>query len=143
MINRCAETVDERAERLLDAGLEVAVRVRDEAPDDAAADLQAMTWHELRDMVVLLAACVDIEHTADELTAWTGSLPVSLDGRDIPALQHRAPNHGRRRSIQPCGTKAAYDRHLYHGQPPCEPCRDAYRAYERGRKRRPTWTRAA
>ena len=30
---------------------------------------------------------------------------------------------------QPCGTPAAYQRHIRRGEKPCEPCREAWRAY--------------
>jgi hypothetical protein len=32
---------------------------------------------------------------------------------------------GGRPVTQPCGTPAAYTRHLRHGETPCEPCRKA------------------
>lgn len=34
------------------------------------------------------------------------------------------------RPLKPCGTRAAYVRHLAYGQKPCEPCTRANRAYE-------------
>lgn len=34
---------------------------------------------------------------------------------------------------RPCGTKAAHDRHLRHGENPCEPCLAAYREHHHGR----------
>lgn len=37
--------------------------------------------------------------------------------------------------LTPCGTYAAATRHRRHGEPLCDPCRQAERAY--GRKRRP------
>ena len=30
------------------------------------------------------------------------------------------------RVLAPCGTPAAYTRHRYHGEPPCEACRKAW-----------------
>ena len=33
----------------------------------------------------------------------------------------------------PCGTPAAYVRHLRTATPPCGPCKAAHAAYERGR----------
>jgi hypothetical protein len=35
--------------------------------------------------------------------------------------------------LQPCGTVAAYKRHLYNQQEPCRACRTANHAYERAR----------
>ena len=29
--------------------------------------------------------------------------------------------------LRPCGTTAAYNRHLYHNQRPCAACREAHR----------------
>lgn len=37
------------------------------------------------------------------------------------------------RMLKPCGTRAAYVRHLSYGQAPCEPCTRANRAYEASR----------
>lgn len=34
--------------------------------------------------------------------------------------------------LKPCGTNAAYVRHVKHGEPTCQPCRDAHAAYIRG-----------
>lgn len=40
---------------------------------------------------------------------------------------------------QPCGTYAAYRRHLYYGEPPCRPCRLASAAARRNQyKPKPT-----
>lgn len=41
----------------------------------------------------------------------------------------------------PCGTRAAYLRHLAHSETPCRPCKDAEAAYRRGRRpdRERTW----
>jgi hypothetical protein len=40
---------------------------------------------------------------------------------------------------QPCGTEAAYRRHLAHQETPCEPCKQAHRDHDR--RYRPTPTR--
>jgi hypothetical protein len=34
------------------------------------------------------------------------------------------------RELKPCGTPAAYARHLYHDEPPCESCRAAHSAHK-------------
>jgi hypothetical protein len=36
-------------------------------------------------------------------------------------------------ATQPCGTVAAYKRHLRHREPPCDPCREANAAYQHDR----------
>ena len=33
--------------------------------------------------------------------------------------------------LKPCGTRAAYVRHLRHGEDPCRPCRDAMAEHRR------------
>ena len=38
----------------------------------------------------------------------------------------------RKTPLQPCGTVAAYRRHLYYRETPCDDCRAANRAYRRG-----------
>lgn len=43
---------------------------------------------------------------------------------------------GNTRGQNPCGTPAAYNRHRYHGEPPCEPCKAAHTARARDAKRR-------
>lgn len=40
--------------------------------------------------------------------------------------EDEAPRAGRR-AAAPCGTTAAYARHVRHGEKPCEPCADAER----------------
>lgn len=41
-----------------------------------------------------------------------------------------------RPATQPCGTVAAYKRHLRNGETPCEPCREANAAHHRELYRR-------
>ncbi|MDX2709988.1 hypothetical protein PV350_45460 [Streptomyces sp. PA03-6a] len=53
----------------------------------------------------------------DDLMAAIGLVP--------PAT--RGPN-----ATKPCGTAAAYARHLRHGETPCEDCRRANREYKKG-----------
>jgi hypothetical protein len=42
----------------------------------------------------------------------------------------------RSRRLAPCGTRAAYARHLFHGEEPCVPCLDANAADTREREAR-------
>ena len=39
------------------------------------------------------------------------------------------------RKPSPCGTEAAYKRHLRHGEEPCEECRGAHRDLQRSKRR--------
>lgn len=41
------------------------------------------------------------------------------------------------RRLRPCGTVAAYSRHLRRGEEPCQPCRTANTAYQREYKANP------
>ena len=45
------------------------------------------------------------------------------------------------RELKPCGTPAAYQRHLWRGEEPCRECREAARRADRGRKRNRTQPR--
>lgn len=59
-------------------------------------------------------------------------------GREADAWDLPEPKVTRRvspRYVQPCGTNAAYQRHLQHGEQPCEPCREAHKAILRERWR--------
>lgn len=44
--------------------------------------------------------------------------------------------------VAPCGTLAAYRRHLRHGEPTCEPCREANRRHRREHEQRKRANRA-
>ena len=46
------------------------------------------------------------------------------------------------RDLKPCGTTAAYQRHLRHGETPCDACREANNAQNCGSERRKKWMRA-
>lgn len=39
------------------------------------------------------------------------------------------------RERMPCGTRGAYERHIRHGENPCDPCREAASAYFRSYRR--------
>ena len=48
---------------------------------------------------------------------------------------YRLRTRGPARVPQPCGTVAAYRRHLYHGETPCDACRNAEKERNRDRRR--------
>lgn len=37
-------------------------------------------------------------------------------------------------SPEKCGTNAGHQRHIYHSDPPCDPCMAAHRAYQQARR---------
>jgi hypothetical protein len=108
------ETADERAERLLAVGLDVAVQIRDDDPEAVARLLQALDRHEMRDLVMVLAAAVDINVSRRILFGWWNGLP---------------------RQLRPCGTPGGAERHRYRKEPLCDPCVEARREYDRARFR--------
>lgn len=54
---------------------------------------------------------------AEVLEPWAAALNVTVPADLVDT----------RRALQPCGTTAAYRRHIYHGEPACGPCREAQR----------------
>jgi hypothetical protein len=119
-------------DRLAGIALELAVRVRDETTEDNGAWLLAQLpnpadWFRL---AFVLAAAVPIDKSWLRLTAWTVARPVlvALPTKDDPKPKVR-------RRGKPCGTRAAAQRHRYHGEELCPPCREADREWERARSR--------
>ena len=116
------ETDYQRAERLLRLGLDIAVRIREEDPNAVARAMYGLDYGELRDLALLMAACVDVNRPVGEVVWWT-----DLDRVPAEPRPHR-----------PCGSHAAYNRHIANGEPVDIACELAERAYqtERGRVRR-------
>lgn len=114
---------DRSARRLLDIGLDVAVRLREEGPDDIYRDrIARLNRGELVGLVFVLAAAVDIDRPVTELTAWTRD----LHGDSIAPV----------RQLRPHGTPAAYARHRRAGETPCIPCKNANAEDKRERNER-------
>lgn len=84
-----SETPDERAERLLAIGLGVAVELRDDDPESVARLLQALDRHELRDLVMLLAAGIDINVPVTMLYGWLGFADPQRCGTQRAVSRHR------------------------------------------------------
>lgn len=116
-------TADAYADRLAAVAVELVQRVRDDDPQDNGRWLAG----ELPDpadqfaLCFVLAAAVPDERPWAHLTAWA-RLPRG--GRTL------GPNE-----LAPCGTRAAYRRHLAHGEDPCDDCKDGNRVEERERGR--------
>jgi hypothetical protein len=83
------ETADERAERLLAVGLDVAVQIRDDDPEAVARLLQALDRTEMRDLVMVLAAAVDINVPVTMLYGWLGLGDPQRCGTQRAVSRHR------------------------------------------------------
>jgi WhiB family transcriptional regulator, redox-sensing transcriptional regulator len=55
-----------------------------------------------------------------------GTFPCPTCGMSFSSAQARG-SHERIHSVRPCGSDAAYQRHLRKGEDPCPACRDAHR----------------
>lgn len=115
LLRAVTETLDERAERLIRIGMEVAVRLRDgEDPADVRRLVDALPADERADLAVLGWAHVPVNLPWSFLIGW-----------------YTHP----RRKLAPCGTVTAAKRHQARGEEMCGPCREVYREYERVRAR--------
>jgi hypothetical protein len=56
---------------------------------------------------------------------------IGVEKRQISRWKNGAAG---RPAPYPCGTNAAYNRHTRRHEKPCQPCRDAHRAYRNGQK---------
>jgi len=118
-----SETTMTDVEELEQVAQELMLRVRDYDPEDNQRWLtfrlpDPADWFRL---CFVLACAVPDDRTWRELTAWA-------DGPPVPATAEV-------QALQPCGTRAAYRRHLAHGEVPCGPCEEANRSYELDRRR--------
>lgn len=103
---------------------ELVVRLRDDDPEDTRRWLTAALpdpsdWFRL---CFVLACAVPDDRSWKALTAWTVFGPAR-------------PATAQVQQLQPCGTRAAYIRHLAHGEEPCNDCTVANREYARKQKR--------
>lgn len=71
------------------------------------------------------------QESGSEYGIWGGK----LQGRDS-RLKRPTRRRGYTRDLMPCGTSAAYMRHISHGEEPCMPCRSANAIASAERKRR-------
>jgi hypothetical protein len=109
------------ADRLAAVAMELAQRVRDDDPEANRRWLHAVLPDptDREALLYVLAAAVPDDRPWSHLVEWVRQ-PVSV----------------RSLRLQPCGTRAAYRRHLAKGDPPCLPCDEENRRYERERKQR-------
>lgn len=125
----------DRAETSLPDALALIGAVRDGGPDAVAA---VMARADLPAVVVVLAAMVPDDRTPGELLAWADPTAVERERkRDEAKLERLRRRHAAgQRTLQPCGTHAAYTRHKNRCEEACEACVLAERIYQRDRMRR-------
>lgn len=125
------ETEDQRAERLLRIGFDVATRVHEEHVNEVVREFRGLDYGELRDLALLMAACVDVTRPVSEVVWWTAvdRMPIK------PFTKYNG--------LRPCGTRAAYRRHITRGEAPDLACELAFRREEIERKKRHRSSRAA
>ena len=101
--------------------------VHEEGPAEVAALLTPLDRQALYGLAVTLAAMVPADYTPGELLAWN----------DVHELRHPGNKLAcEGRTIQPCGTHAAFNRHRAKGEQPCDECWVGERRYQREKKER-------
>lgn len=112
----------DRAEQAVPLALELVDAVRCWRPSDVESVLDRADKDAL---LVVLAAMVDDTRTVGDVLGW-------LTGQPEPTTP-RGPYA--RRVLKPCGTHAAYNRHVDRGEPVDPLCEQAERRYQRLRMR--------
>lgn len=129
-----ARRAGDTGERMVHVAGRLISLVRDEGHVyEITAALRALKAGELEALAVTLAAMVDPDKTPRELLAW-----VTWDehGNPMPPPVEPAQPTPAERWTQPCGTHAAFNRHIKRGERPCEACLAGEREYQNGRPRR-------
>jgi hypothetical protein len=114
------------AERMVPVAADLACAVRDEGPAAIGELLDGFTLQELYGLAVVLAGMVPVDQAVGDLLAW-----VPQEVQCAPEIREEKQSA---RELLPCGTRAAYARHLRAKEKPCQPCRTAesdYRAAKR------------
>lgn len=96
----------------------------------------AVIAHQLGHPVAAVAAVIRLH----------GRTPEPLAQQVAEQAEEAAERHQPRRlgrPMRPCGTRAAYQRHLDRGEWPCDPCAEASAAYYADRQRERTARRRA
>ena len=112
------------ADHLAAVAVELSYRVREDDPEANGAWLARQLpdpadWFRL---AFVAAAAIPQDRSWRDLVGWTEQ---PLERR------HDRTDRGERTGLQPCGTRAAYRRHLVYRETPCQPCRDAAATYKR------------
>jgi hypothetical protein len=124
------------AERMVPEACGLAVLVRDGDADGIARFMAALhpvpLPAEVRALLVVLAAMVPVDDASPgDLLAWTGGLEEALEWRQeaLPFPSCRCAD------LEPCGTYAAWARHVRRHEPADAECEQAMRAYKLGKQR--------
>lgn len=127
----------EFAERLVPVAASLVGVVRDEDRDGVTRFLSRLTHHERDALLVILAALVPDDRSPADLLDW-----VTWDehGHPLPPdavlVLHQGGRKRGPRPTEPCGTPAAYKRHVAAGERACDPCRVAGNAAQAQRRKR-------
>jgi hypothetical protein len=119
------------AERLVPVAADLVLRVHHEGRDSIGHLLATLTPKERWALPVVLAAMVPPDLPVGDLLAW-----VTWDEQGHPLTPSaHLPRRPAVTGLQPCGTHAAFARHKAHGEPACDTCTRAERAYHARRRR--------
>jgi hypothetical protein len=114
------------AESMVPVACDLACRVRDGDAEGIKRLAASLTGPQTSALLVVLAAMVPVEdRSAADLLAWTEGLEAVLAWRQEP-LPLAAPG---RPVTEPCGTHAAYARHVRRGEPVDRACKRAQKTY--------------
>ena len=136
--------IDEQASVVIEAVLELAVRLRDEVGDgvlEAARQVLAAAGGDPVAAVCVAAALVRVDRPVDQW--WAGLDDDGPDAADLVVQDSGAHRPHPWKGVRPdsiglaaCGTYAAAARHRRHGEPVDAACVEAERAYRTARARR-------
>ena len=131
-------TPDERAGATVPDACTLVCLVRDVDPAVTGSWLQARTREQLEALCVVLAAMVPDDRSPGDLLAWIDPGLKHTEKRHQDALRKRRARNGTPapRLVQPCGTHAAFNRHVKAGEDPCLRCLTAEREYQAERHER-------
>ncbi|MBG0818453.1 hypothetical protein [Planomonospora sp. ID82291] len=130
---------DRLAGDLIELACDLACIVRDEGADAAQRFLQKIPDGHRALLPIMLAAMIPDDRPVTDLLAWAvegwqeGAEALPPPMLPFATVRYRRDGTQRRTraEVKPCGTVAAYARHLAHKEPPCQLCKDAERAYRK------------
>ena len=148
---KVAKTQGDLAGRMVEQACELACMVRDCEAADIADVLDRLDIDEMKALLVVQAAMIPVDGRPADLLAWVtwdeyGQPIRRPDGAPHPAprgaewpevgFRRRSKPSRYRNDLKPCGTYAAYHRHIDHNEDPDPLCRAAARLYWTERKKR-------